>query len=66
MIHTFFRVDGFLIFLIRRIFFFFSLLHTGVMNGDIDILKYLLNATLTYNCKVKFSIKILVMNTLIH
>jgi len=28
-----------------------NLLHTGVMNGDVDILKYLLNATLTYNCK---------------
>ena len=25
------------------------------MNGDVDILKYLLNATLTYNCKVKLS-----------
>jgi len=28
-----------------------NLLHTGVMNGDIDILKYLISATLTYNCK---------------
>eukprot|EP00088_Acartia_fossae_P009819 TRINITY_DN14814_c0_g1_i2.p1 TRINITY_DN14814_c0_g1~~TRINITY_DN14814_c0_g1_i2.p1 ORF type:complete len:920 (-),score=212.60 TRINITY_DN14814_c0_g1_i2:82-2841(-) len=28
-----------------------NLLHTGVMHGDVEILKYLLHATIAFNCK---------------